>query len=43
MERLVVALEDRLGLHLCQTLYWENPAKMPGPARIYCLFDGAPL
>jgi hypothetical protein len=32
MERLVVALEDRLGLHLCQTLYWENPAKMPGPA-----------
>jgi site-specific DNA-methyltransferase (cytosine-N4-specific) len=32
MERLVVALEDRLGLHLCQTLYWENPAKIPGPA-----------
>lgn len=32
MERLVIALEDRLGLHLCQTLYWENPAKMPGPA-----------
>ena len=32
MERLVIALEDRLGLHLCQTLYWENPAKIPGPA-----------
>lgn len=32
MERLVIALEDRLGLHLCQTLYWENPAKLPGPA-----------
>ena len=32
MERLVVALEDELDLHLCQTLYWENPAKLPGPA-----------
>lgn len=32
MERLVIALEDELRLHLCQTLYWENPAKLPGPA-----------
>jgi DNA modification methylase len=32
MERLVIALEDELGLHLCQTLYWENPSKLPGPA-----------
>lgn len=32
MERLVIALEDELQLHLCQTLYWENPAKLPGPA-----------
>jgi site-specific DNA-methyltransferase (cytosine-N4-specific) len=31
IERLVVALEDELGLHLCQRLYWQNPTKLPQP------------
>lgn len=31
-ERLVLELVDRLGLHLAQKLFWENPAKMPAPA-----------
>ena len=33
IERLVIALEDRLGLHLCQRLAWENPSKLPAPAQ----------
>jgi len=32
-ERLLLELVDRLGYHLIQKLYWENPAKMPGPAQ----------
>lgn len=31
-ERLLLELVDRLGYHLIQKLYWENPAKMPAPA-----------
>ena len=30
-ERLVIALEDRLGLHKMDELIWENPSKPPGP------------
>ncbi|MFC8753296.1 DNA methyltransferase [Pseudomonas oryzihabitans] len=31
LERLVIALEDRLGLHLMDRLVWENRSKAPGP------------
>lgn len=31
-ERLLVRLEDELGLRLCQRFAWQNPAKMPVPA-----------
>jgi DNA modification methylase len=31
-ERLLLELVDRLGYHLIQKLYWDNPSKMPGPA-----------
>lgn len=31
-ERLLLELVDRLGYHLVQKLYWNNPSKMPGPA-----------
>jgi DNA modification methylase len=30
-ERVVIALQDRLGLHLCQRLLWQNPSAMPVP------------
>lgn len=30
-ERLLLALHDRLGLHLMDRLIWENPQKPPGP------------
>lgn len=30
-ERLLLALYDRLGLHLMDRLIWENPQKPPGP------------
>jgi DNA modification methylase len=30
-ERTVIALQDRLGLHLCQRLLWHNPATLPVP------------
>lgn len=30
--RVLLALQDRLGLHLCQEIIWHNPAKLPGPA-----------
>lgn len=30
--RLVVALVDRVGLHLAQDFYWYNPAALPAPA-----------
>ena len=33
LERLVVALHDRLGLHLIDRLVWHNPSKPPGPTR----------
>jgi hypothetical protein len=33
IERLLVKLEDELGVHLLQTLYWANPTKMPTPLR----------
>ena len=29
IERLLVSLEDRLGVHLLQELSWHNPTKMP--------------
>lgn len=31
-ERLLVRLEDELGLKLCQRFAWQNPSKMPVPA-----------
>lgn len=31
-ERLLLELVDRLGYHLIQKLYWNNPSKMPAPA-----------
>lgn len=31
-ERLLIKLEDELGLKLCQRFAWNNPAKMPAPA-----------
>jgi len=30
-ERLLIALNDRFGLHLMDRLIWENPQKPPGP------------
>jgi DNA modification methylase len=30
-ERAVIALQDRLGLHLCQRLLWHNPSALPVP------------
>ena len=31
-ERAMIALQDRLGLHLCQKLMWRNPSAMPVPS-----------
>lgn len=31
MERLVIALEDRMGLKLMDRFVWDNPSKPPGP------------
>lgn len=31
-ERLLVRLNDELGLKLCQRFQWHNPSKMPAPA-----------
>lgn len=31
-ERLLIRLEDKLGLKLCQRFAWNNPSKMPAPA-----------
>lgn len=31
IERMVLALHDRLGLHLMDRLVWRNPSKPPGP------------
>jgi DNA modification methylase len=36
LERLTIALEDRLGLHLMDRLVWENPSKPPGPTYWAC-------
>jgi DNA modification methylase len=36
LERLTIALEDRLGLHLMDRLIWENPSKPPGPTYWAC-------
>lgn len=30
--RLLLALCDQVGFHLCQEFFWYNPAKMPAPA-----------
>lgn len=32
-ERLLIRLEDELGLRLCQRFVWENPSKLPAPAQ----------
>lgn len=37
IHRLVLRMVDELGLTLCQTLYWHNPAKLPSPAEWVCL------
>jgi site-specific DNA-methyltransferase (cytosine-N4-specific) len=31
-ERAIIALHERLGLHLCQRLLWQNTAAMPVPS-----------
>lgn len=31
-ERTIIALQDRLGLHLCQRLLWQNPSALPVPS-----------
>lgn len=31
IERLIIALEDQLGYHLCERLYWQNTTKLPQP------------
>ncbi|AXK44060.1 site-specific DNA-methyltransferase [Erythrobacter aureus] len=31
-ERTIIALQDRLGLHLCQRLLWHNPSALPVPS-----------
>lgn len=31
LERLTIAMADRLGMHLMDRLVWENPNKLPGP------------
>lgn len=31
IERTILALEDRFGLHLMDRLVWENPSRPPGP------------
>ncbi len=33
IERLVIALNDRLGLHLMDRIVWANPCKPPGPVQ----------
>lgn len=33
LERLVIALEDKLGLHLVDRLVWHNASKPPGPVQ----------
>lgn len=30
-ERTMIALQDRLGLHLCQRFVWHNPSSLPVP------------
>ena len=30
--RLLLALCDQVGFHLCQEFFWYNPAKLPAPA-----------
>jgi hypothetical protein len=37
IHRLVLRMVDELGLTLCQTVYWQNPAKMPAPAEWVCI------
>jgi DNA modification methylase len=32
LERFVLEMIDRHGLHLCDRLYWHNPSKLPAPA-----------
>ena len=32
-ERLLVRMEDELGMRLCQRFSWHNPSKMPAPAQ----------
>jgi site-specific DNA-methyltransferase (cytosine-N4-specific) len=37
IERLTLALHDRLGLHLMDRFVWHNPAKPPGPTQWACM------
>lgn len=37
IHRLVLRMVDELGLTLCQTLYWHNPARLPSPAEWVCM------
>src|SRR3546814_15073699 len=31
-ERTIIALQDRLGLNLCQRMIWHNPSALPVPS-----------
>ena len=42
LERLVISLEDELGLSLMDRLIWSNPSKAPGPVR-YASIDRTQL
>ena len=37
VERLLIQLEDQLGLHLLQRLDWFNPNRLPGPMEWVCI------
>lgn len=36
IERITIAFEDKLGLHLCQRLEAHNPSRIPGPIPWVC-------
>lgn len=40
IERLLIALSDRLGLELMDRIIWSNPTKPPGPTQWACKVTG---